>query len=47
MIKKEFYFLNGGDLPKFLADIAKDGWLINNNETYFLDGITTVYVAYK
>lgn len=47
MIKQEFFYKTGEDLPKFLADIAANGWLINNSETYFLDGNTTVYVAYK
>ena len=47
MIKKEFFYENGVDLPEFLRKIAEQGWLINNEETYFLDENTTVCVAYK
>ena len=45
--RREFIYTTGQDLPKFLADIATQGWLINNQETQITSGTETLYVAYK
>lgn len=45
--RREFIFTAGQDLPKFLADIAAQGWLIDSVETRMASGTETVYVAYR
>jgi hypothetical protein len=45
--RREFIYTIGQDLPKFLADIATQGWLIDNGETRMASGTETIYVAYR
>jgi hypothetical protein len=46
-MRQEFEYLNSrSDLPTFLADLRKNGWIINPEETY-MTATSLVYVAYR
>ena len=46
-LRREFIWKKDIDLPTFLAEIARDGWMNSANETIISGPNELTYVGYK